>query len=194
MAAFPASFASIFLFGETAVIAELFGRLSPIASMAQAIVFAVYIPPHEPGPGIAHLSISPNCLSVIEPFALCPTASNTLTISNSFFPKHPGKIVPPYTKTAGRFSRNIAITQPGIFLSHPPNATNASKPSHPTTVSIESAITSRETKEYFIPSVPIEIPSEIVIVLKITAFPPASSAPSAASLANTSICELHGVT
>ena len=95
MAAFPASFASIFLFWETAVIAELFGRLSPIASMAQAIVFAVYIPPHEPGPGIAQRSISPNCASLIEPFALCPTASNTLTISNSFFPKHPGKIVPP---------------------------------------------------------------------------------------------------
>ncbi len=88
----------------------------------------------------------------------------------------------------------MAITHPGIFLSHPPNVTKASNPSHPTTVSIESAITSRETSEYFIPSVPIEIPSEIVIVLKISALPPASSAPAAASRANSSICELHGVT
>ena len=95
IAALPASLASNFLLGETAAIAELLGKLNPIASIAHAIVFAVYIPPHDPGPGIAHFSISPNCSSVIEPFALCPTASNTLTISKSFFPKHPGKIVPP---------------------------------------------------------------------------------------------------
>ena len=59
---------------------------------------------------------------------------------------------------------------------------------------MESAITSRETKEYFMPSVPIEIPSEMVMVLKITAFPPASFAPAAASLASSSMCMLHGVT
>ncbi len=81
-----------------------------------------------------------------------------------------------------------------MFLSHPPNATRASNPSHPTTVSIESAITSLETKEYFIPSVPMEIPSEMVIVLKITALPPASFAPAAASRASSSICALQGVT
>jgi hypothetical protein len=34
-------------------------------------------------------------LVVIDPFARGPPASNTRTISNSFFPKHPGKIVPP---------------------------------------------------------------------------------------------------
>jgi hypothetical protein len=38
-----------------------------------------------------------------------------------------------------------------MFLSQPPIATMPSKPWQPTTVSIESAITSRETKEYFIP-------------------------------------------
>ncbi len=40
-------------------------------------------------------------------------------------------------------------------------------PSQPTTVSMESAMTSRETSEYFMPSVPIEMPSEMVMVLKI---------------------------
>ena len=50
-----------------------------------------------------------------------------------------------------------------MFLSHPPIATKPSKPSQPITVSIESAMTSRDTNEYFIPSVPMEIPSEIVI-------------------------------
>jgi len=49
--------------------------------------------------------------------------------------------------------------------------------SQPTTVSIESAITSRDTSEYFIPSVPIEMPSEMVMVLKTIALPPALFAP-----------------
>jgi hypothetical protein len=55
-------------------------------------------------------------------------------------------------------------------------------------------MTSRETREYFIPSVPIEIPSEIVMVLKIIAFPPALSMPSADSRARPSMCMLQGVT
>ena len=84
--------------------------------------------------------------------------------------------------------------QPGIFLSQPPIATTASKPSQAATVSIESAITSRDTREYFMPSVPIEIPSEIVIVLNTTALPLAALAPAAASSASLSICILHGVT
>jgi hypothetical protein len=41
----------------------------------------------------------------------------------------------------------MAIMQPGMFLSQPPIATRPSKPCAPTTVSIESAITSRETSE-----------------------------------------------
>jgi len=91
-------------------------------------------------------------------------------------------------------SRAIAMMQAGIFLSHPPIVTSPSNPWHPATVSIESAMTSLDTSEYFIPSVPIEIPSEMVMVLKITAFPPAASAPPAASRASLSICMLHGVT
>jgi len=106
----------------------------------------------------------------------------------------PGIIVPPYTNTAGRLSLAKAIMQPGMFLSQPPIATTPSKPSQPVTVSIESAITSRDTREYFIPSEPIDMPSEIVMVLKITPLPPAASAPAAAFSANLLICILHGVT
>src|SRR3954470_8554986 len=84
--------------------------------------------------------------------------------------------------------------QPGMFLSQPPIATTPSNPSQPATVSIESAITSRDTREYFIPSVPIEMPSEIVIVPKMMALPPASLTPIEASTANLSMCMLHGVT
>jgi hypothetical protein len=60
-----------------------------------------------------------------------------------------------------------------MFLSHPPIATNPSMPSQPTTVSIESAITSRDTSEYFIPSDPIEMPMDTLIVLNTIALPPA---------------------
>ena len=72
--------------------------------------------------------------------------------------------------------------------------TSASNPWQPVTASIESAITSRDTSEYFIPSVPIEIPSEMVMVLKITGLPLAIAAPSAALSANLSMCMLQGVT
>ena len=76
--------------------------------------------------------------------------------------------------------RAMAITQPGMFLSQPPMATKPSMPSQPTTVSIESAMTSRDTSEYFMPSVPIEMPSEMVMVLKMMALPPAALTPLAA--------------
>ena len=41
----------------------------------------------------------------------------------------------------------MAMAQPGMFLSQPPMATKPSKPSAPTTVSIESAMISRDTSE-----------------------------------------------
>ena len=94
----------------------------------------------------------------------------------------------------GRFSRAIAITHAGMFLSQPPIATRPSKPSQPMTVSMLSAMTSRETSEYFMPSVPIEMPSEMVIVPKITPFAPAVFAPASACRARPSMCMLHGVT
>src|SRR4051812_28543865 len=43
------------------------------------------------------------------------------------------------------------------------------------------------------PGVPLEMPSETVIVLKTMLFAPAASAPSAASRASASMCMLHGV-
>ncbi len=55
-------------------------------------------------------------------------------------------------------------------------------------------MTSRETREYFIPSVPIEMPSETVIVSKMMALPPAALAPASASRASLSMCMLQGVT
>ena len=88
----------------------------------------------------------------------------------------------------------MAMTQAGMFLSQPPKLMKPSRPSPATTASIESDIISLETSEYLIPSEPIEIPSEIVIVLKFTAFPPLESIALVATLARSFICMLHGVT
>ena len=71
------------------------------------------------------------------------------------------------------FIRAIAIIAPGMFLSQPPMATTPSIDCALQAVSIESAITSRETSEYFIPSVPIAIPSLTVIVPNICGIAPA---------------------
>ena len=56
----PARRQSSILAGEMAFCAELLGRLMPSASMALAMVLAVYMPPQEPGPGMAH------CLDRLE--------------------------------------------------------------------------------------------------------------------------------
>ena len=49
----------------------------PKASIAEAIVLAVYIPPQEPGPGIAVSSICFSSMSETDPAACSPTASKT---------------------------------------------------------------------------------------------------------------------
>ena len=56
----------------------------PNASIAEAIVFAVYIPPQDPGPGIAHSSILVSSDFEIDLFEYSPTASKTDTTSTGF--------------------------------------------------------------------------------------------------------------
>ena len=56
------------------------------------MVFAVYIPPQEPGPGIAVDSISNNSISEIAPSECFPTASKTDTTSVRL---DPGLMLPP---------------------------------------------------------------------------------------------------
>src|SRR6266853_2250259 len=58
--------------------------------------------------------------------------------------------------------RAIAIIAPGMFLSHPPTQSTPSISWPFTAVSIASAMTSRETSEYFMPSVPMPMPSVTV--------------------------------
>ena len=61
------------------------------------------------------------------------------------------------------------------------------------TSSIESAITSRETSEVFMPDVPIVMPSEIATVLNSIGVPPAARMPSLTRAASARRPKLHGI-
>ena len=69
--------------------------LMPIASMAEDIVFAVYMPPQEPMPGQALRSMPSRSSCDMAPALQAPTASNTLTMVRSSLFQRPALIVPP---------------------------------------------------------------------------------------------------
>ena len=94
---------------------------------------------------------------------------------------------------AGTLARQMPIMPPGMFLSQPPTTSTPSIHWPPTQVSMQSAMTSRDTRLYFMPSVPIAMPSLIVGVPKIWALPPASSMPATAASASFCRPELQGV-
>src|SRR5690554_4993209 len=71
--AFPASKHSWFFSSLKAGFEELYGKLIPKASIAEAIVFAVYIPPQAPAPGQA--------------FLITPLKSSGVMVLLNFFPK-----------------------------------------------------------------------------------------------------------
>ena len=80
---------------STALMVEECGRLMPIASIAADIVFAVYIPPHEPAPGQARRSTASSVSTPMRPAVYSPTASNALTTVRSRPSSSPAFIVPP---------------------------------------------------------------------------------------------------
>ena len=95
--------------------------------------------------------------------------------------------------TPGRFSRASAMTVPGIVLSQPEIATTASKRWPRATSSMESATTSRLTREPFMPSVPIAMPSVTETVLNSIGVPPAARTPSFTFSASFWWFQLQGV-
>ena len=137
-----------------------------------------------------------SCSSPSEtwPAAWPPTASNTSWIVSDRPREKPGRIVPPYRNAAGTSSRAQAISMPGSDLSQPAIATSASNCSACTISSTESAMISRLTSDDFIPSVPIEMPSETAIVPNSNGTAPACRTPSLAAAASPFRCRLHGVT
>ena len=151
------------------------------------------MPPQLPAPGQAFFSMAVSCCSSIWPPLYWPTASKALTTVRSQAPSLPGLIVPPYTKIAGMSMRAMASMAPGMFLSQPPMASSPSMLWPLQAVSIESAITSRLTREYFIPSVPMEMPSLTVIVPNSWGMAPAWCAASSARRARSFSPRLQGV-
>ncbi len=85
------------------------------------------------------------------------------------------------------------MSMPGSDLSQPASSTEPSSRSANITVSTESAMTSRETREARMPSWPIEMPSETEIVPNSIGKPPACRTPSLAALASRSSDRLQGV-
>src|SRR5262249_25824800 len=104
----------------------------------------------------------------------------------------PGAIEPPYNTRPGTLTRASAMTAAGIVLSQPTRATTPSRLLPRTTSSIESAITSRLTREARMPSVPIAMPSEIETVLTSSGVPPAARMPSLTDAASSRRCRLQG--
>ena len=85
------------------------------------------------------------------------------------------------------------MAPPGIVLSQPTRTTSASNMWPRATSSIESAITSRDTSDVFMPSVPIVMPSLIAMVLNSIGVPPASRMPRATCSARPRSVKLHGI-
>ena len=84
--------------------------------------------------------------------------------------------------------------EPGWLLSQPATVTTPSKLSAKMTFSMESAMTSRETREPLMPSVPIAIPSDTTMVPNAKGVPSAARTPSLTSSTRGAMCALHGVT
>ena len=83
---------------------------------------------------------------------------------------------------------------PGRFLSQPPMASTPSMNwcSASAVSGWRPAITSRDTSEYFMPSVPMEMPSVTVMVPNICGIAPARRAAASAASASGWIPALHG--
>ena len=81
--ALPASLHSCCFSSLSAGLEEEYGKLIPNASMADAIVLAVYIPPQAPAPGHACCIIPLKSASVNSPAIFCPSASKAETIFKS---------------------------------------------------------------------------------------------------------------
>ena len=81
--------------GSPEGLSALCGSDIPSASIAEAMVLAVYMPPHDPAPGLALASTASSPASSSGPAARAPTASKTSLMSMSRPSRRPGRMVPP---------------------------------------------------------------------------------------------------
>jgi hypothetical protein len=163
------------------------GRAIPSASQRQFIELAVNMPEHEPHVGQALRSSLANCSAVI--FPLCSSATPLNTEIRSDFTAAgrkwagsspsaawamPAAIGPPLTNTVGMFTRIAPISIPGTILSQLGMQSMPSKQCAWIIDSTQSAISSREGSENFIPPWPMAMPSSMPMVLKMNGTAPAS--------------------
>ena len=138
------------------------------------------MPEHEPHDGHAEFSQSRSSSSDMFPAACLPTASN---IEERDMPRlsppftWPASIGPPDTNIEGRSRRAAAISMPGTILSQLGMKTRASNGCAVAMTSIESAISSLEASEYFMPVWPMAMPSHTPMTGNITGLPPFSLTP-----------------
>ena len=150
----------------------------PSASKADDMVLAVYMPPQEPVPGMARFSIS---LQVLVAHVAGGVLAHGLEHADDV------QVLALLAGPAGWCRRRRRW--PARWRAACPSCRRACscrsrrpparRPStgRCTQVSMQSEMTSRLTSEYFMPSVPMAMPSEMVGVPKICALPPASSMP-----------------
>ena len=129
----------------------------------------------------------------MRPRPWAPTASHTSWIVAVRSFTRPASIGPPDSTTDGRSTRASAISAAGTVLSQPTTHTSASKSCAWVISSIESAITSRETSDARMPTVPCDWLSDTAIVLKISGTPPACSTAAAACSARRRWLRLQGI-
>ena len=147
----------------------------PIASARQFMLLAVNMPEQLPQVGQAAFSIESSSSSVILPFWRWTPATKA-SMRSTVFPSsvRPASIGPPETKMVGMLQRIAPMNMPGTILSQLGMQIIASKRWASIIVSTQSAISSREGSENFIPEWPIAIPSSTPIVLKMKGTPPAA--------------------
>ena len=191
--AFPEVFASLIRSAWTAGMVPLPGSAIPKASLRQFIEFAVNMPAQEPAPGQAQPSSSVSSCSLIEPAATLPTASNTEIRSTVRPLKRPDSIGPPLMIMAGMLRRRAAIIMPGIILSQFGMRTSPSKGYALAMTSTESATSSLDPREYFIPSWFMAMPSQMPMVENCRGRPPARRTPSLTAAAILSRCMWPGI-
>ena len=150
----PASLARRMRADMTAGMVPLPGRPMPTASVRQFMELAVNIPAQDPQVGQAASSIRESCFSVISPERTAPTDSKTVirSMGSAFSGCFPASMGPPLTTMAGRSRRADAMSIPGTILSQLGTSTRASNAWAVAITSMESAMSSRLAREYFIPS------------------------------------------
>ena len=180
----PASLARRILAAMTAGMVPLPGRPIPTASVRQFIELAVNMPEQEPQLGQALSSMKHSSSFVMVPALIAPTASNIWErLVLLPFGSIPASIGPPDTMTVGTLTLAAAISAPGTVLSQLGISTSPSNWWAMAMVSMLSAMSSRETREYFMPIWFMAMPSQTAMAGTSIGVPPAVRMPSLTALA-----------